>query len=273
MNAQNPLIEPMDRSASNNDMNNLHMKQDFLPTNINHNLSSSTTTTATSNNNNFNSNYTQPPPTQQRQQQHQQTNDYPLIAPFQHSIYPNYELSRRLPYAKKVMATATPASEITSASATTTTQPSMSLPNAQIIAASNNGNTTETTTKATTDDLQTPKPSSEQPQTVIPKPKVKITGDNVSSANIEEGYIQFVLEHDATYISDGIDSLVYAKRKFQSVPKTGDISYTTWDIYQLVLKLHKQEVCKHVLESRETYSWFCLIDQELVTISGSIRSS
>lgn len=72
--------------------------------------------------------------------------------------------------------------------------------------------------------------------------KAKITGDNVSCDTIEDGYIQFVLDHDPNYISDGIESLMYAKRKFSSVPKTGDLSYTTWDIYQLVLKLHKREV-------------------------------
>lgn len=73
-------------------------------------------------------------------------------------------------------------------------------------------------------------------------PKLTITGDNVNANNIEEGYVQFVLNHDPHYISDGIESLVYAKRKFLSVPKTGDISYTTWDIYELVLKLHNREV-------------------------------
>lgn len=73
-------------------------------------------------------------------------------------------------------------------------------------------------------------------------PKLTITGDNVNSDNIEEGYVQFVLNHDPNYISDGIESLVYAKRKFLSVPKTGDLSYTTWDIYELVLKLHRREV-------------------------------
>ncbi|KAI7873516.1 ARS binding protein 2-domain-containing protein [Mucor mucedo] len=85
------------------------------------------------------------------------------------------------------------------------------------------------------------------PPPIVKKPpekttKVTITGDNVSCDTIEDGYIQFVLEHDPNYISDGIESLMYAKRKFSSVPKTGDLSYTTWDIYQLVLKLHKKEI-------------------------------
>jgi hypothetical protein len=74
------------------------------------------------------------------------------------------------------------------------------------------------------------------------KPAVIITGDNVDGNNLEEGYIQFVLRHDANYIGDGIESLMYAKRKFSSVPKTGDLSYTTWDIFQLVQKLYTQEV-------------------------------
>ncbi|KAI8081948.1 ARS binding protein 2-domain-containing protein [Gilbertella persicaria] len=72
--------------------------------------------------------------------------------------------------------------------------------------------------------------------------KLTIHGDNVTAANIAEGYIQFVLSHDESYIGDGIESLVYAKRKFCSVPKTADITYSTWDIYQLVLKLHRREI-------------------------------
>lgn len=76
------------------------------------------------------------------------------------------------------------------------------------------------------------------------KNAIKVTGDNVTANNIEDGYIQFVSRHDPSYISDGIDSLVFTKRKFQNVPKTGDITYTTWDIYQLVLKLHRKEVKK-----------------------------
>ncbi|KAI9349953.1 ARS binding protein 2-domain-containing protein [Pilaira anomala] len=35
---------------------------------------------------------------------------------------------------------------------------------------------------------------------------------------------------------------MYAKRKFSSVPRTGDLSYTTWDIFSLVLKLHNREI-------------------------------
>ncbi|KAI7904574.1 uncharacterized protein BX663DRAFT_502839 [Cokeromyces recurvatus] len=76
--------------------------------------------------------------------------------------------------------------------------------------------------------------------------KGKITGENVTAENIEEGYIQFVTRHDPNYISDDIESLVYAKRKFNSVPKTGDLCYTTWDVYQLVLKLHQKEVYKYI---------------------------
>ncbi|KAI8367373.1 ARS binding protein 2-domain-containing protein [Choanephora cucurbitarum] len=72
--------------------------------------------------------------------------------------------------------------------------------------------------------------------------RLSVNGDNVTANNIAEGYIQFVLCHDESYIGDGIESLVYAKRKFYSVPKTADISYSTWDIYQLVLKLHKREI-------------------------------
>lgn len=117
------------------------------------------------------------------------------------------------------------------------------------------------------------------PPPIVKKPpekttKVTITGDNVSCDTIEDGYIQFVLEHDPNYISDGIESLMYAKRKFSSVPKTGDLSYTTWDIYQLVLKLHRKEVCVCVLLN----DLFCIlkyvhIDKKLVTISRSIRLS
>ncbi|KAI8094146.1 ARS binding protein 2-domain-containing protein [Thamnidium elegans] len=81
--------------------------------------------------------------------------------------------------------------------------------------------------------------------TMIKKPvmlKPVVTGETVCKDNIEDGYIQFVLTHDPNYISDGIESLMYAKRKFSSVPKTGDLSYTTWDIYSLVLKLHKRDI-------------------------------
>ncbi|KAK4517912.1 uncharacterized protein ATC70_001261 [Mucor velutinosus] len=276
MSGQDPLIEPMNQSTSNSDTNNSYMKQNFMPANINHNTSSPTTITATATNatptiDNNNNNYTQHTPTQQQQQhqhhqhqhqQQQQAKGYPLIAPFQRSIFQNFDLNNG-PSAQppqnltthfhkndhvqfntnKFVTTTTPASEMISASVATAAQPAIGLPNTQTLTTSNSGTTAETTTAtAATDGLQTPKSISEQLQTLIPKPTVKITGDNVTAANIEDGYIQFVLMHDASYISDGIDSLVYAKRKFQSVPKTGDISYTTWDIYQLVLKLHKQEI-------------------------------
>ncbi|KAI8973355.1 ARS binding protein 2-domain-containing protein [Mycotypha africana] len=85
-------------------------------------------------------------------------------------------------------------------------------------------------------------PLSEVNHTTPPSKKPRITGANVTAENIVDGYIQFVLSHDAAYINDGIESLVFAKRKFQSVPKTGDITYTTWDIFQLVKKLHHQEI-------------------------------
>ncbi|KAI9262980.1 ARS binding protein 2-domain-containing protein [Helicostylum pulchrum] len=81
--------------------------------------------------------------------------------------------------------------------------------------------------------------------TMIKKPVMLrpiVTGENVTKDNIEDGYIQFVLTHDANYISDGIESLMHAKRKFSSVPKTGDLTYTTWDIYSLVLKLHNRDI-------------------------------
>ncbi|KAL0089192.1 ARS binding protein 2-domain-containing protein [Phycomyces blakesleeanus] len=69
-----------------------------------------------------------------------------------------------------------------------------------------------------------------------------ITGKTVTSETLEDGYIQFVLRHDPDYIGDGIESLMYVKRKFSSVPKTGHLSYTTWDVYMLVRKLHHQEI-------------------------------
>lgn len=252
INGQDSLIEPMNQTTSTSDMNNLYLKQDFLPTNINQNTATTAATTTATNN------YTQLQQQQQQQQQLQQSKGYPLIAPFQRNIFQNFDLSNanhstppplapQLPqnltnfhkndHAQFNTNTSTTSKTSASDIAIVAAQSAISSPNVKVPITSNSNTTT-----TTTDDLQTPKPSLEQTQTVLPKPKVKITGDNVTSANIEEGYIQFVLEHDASYISDGIDSLVYAKRKFQSVPKTGDISYTTWDIYQLVLKLHKQEV-------------------------------
>ncbi|KAF7725876.1 hypothetical protein EC973_009208 [Apophysomyces ossiformis] len=73
-------------------------------------------------------------------------------------------------------------------------------------------------------------------------PVTRVTGENVNSSNIEDGYIQFVIHHDPQYIGDGIESLMYVKRKFSSVPRTGDLSYTTWDVFLLVKKLHNQEI-------------------------------
>ncbi|KAI8096295.1 ARS binding protein 2-domain-containing protein [Halteromyces radiatus] len=69
-----------------------------------------------------------------------------------------------------------------------------------------------------------------------------INGDNVTADNIEDGYVQFILHHDTDTIGDGIDGLMYARRKFSSVPRTGDLSYTTWDIFVLVNKLHNGEI-------------------------------
>lgn len=103
----------------------------------------------------------------------------------------------------------------------------------------NNNNTTEPKPPLTTTVVETRPIMDNRLQTAV-----KVTGDNVTASNIEDGYIQFVLRHDPTFVSDGIESLVFAKRKFQNVPKTGDITYTTWDIYQLVLKLHRKEVKK-----------------------------
>lgn len=69
-----------------------------------------------------------------------------------------------------------------------------------------------------------------------------INGTNVTKDNIEEGYVQFIWHNDPSYISDSIENLMYVKRKFSSVPKTGDLAYTTWDVYALVKKLHNNEV-------------------------------
>lgn len=117
------------------------------------------------------------------------------------------------------------------ASTSTSLSPSPSVPPAKIAPTTN-------TTTTTTNTIAAPVIVKKPPNV----PKLTITGDNVNANNIEEGYVQFVLNHDPHYISDGIESLVYAKRKFLSVPKTGDISYTTWDIYELVLKLHNREI-------------------------------
>ncbi|KAI9278270.1 ARS binding protein 2-domain-containing protein [Phascolomyces articulosus] len=73
-------------------------------------------------------------------------------------------------------------------------------------------------------------------------PILTITGETVTKDNIEEGYVQFVLHHDPQSINDSIESLMYVKRKFSSVPKTGDLSYTTWDVFTLVKKLHNQQI-------------------------------
>ena len=73
-------------------------------------------------------------------------------------------------------------------------------------------------------------------------PILTITGETVTKDNIEEGYVQFVLHHDPQSINDSIESLMYVKRKFSSVPKTGDLAYTTWDVFTLVKKLHNQQV-------------------------------
>ncbi|KAI7883553.1 hypothetical protein K492DRAFT_235343 [Lichtheimia hyalospora FSU 10163] len=69
-----------------------------------------------------------------------------------------------------------------------------------------------------------------------------INGTNVTKDNIEEGYVQFIWHNDPSYIGDSIENLMYVKRKFSSVPKTGDLAYTTWDVYALVKKLHNNEI-------------------------------
>ncbi|KAI8061580.1 ARS binding protein 2-domain-containing protein [Gongronella butleri] len=69
-----------------------------------------------------------------------------------------------------------------------------------------------------------------------------INGSNVTPETFEDGYLQFILHHDPESLGDAVDSLVYTRRKFASVPKTGDLSYTTWDIFVLVNKLHNQEI-------------------------------
>ncbi|KAI8645402.1 ARS binding protein 2-domain-containing protein [Parasitella parasitica] len=256
---QDSLIEPMNQATSASDMTNLYLKQDFLATNTNQNTTipaTTTTTTKTMTNttttiNNNSNNYTQQP------------KNYPLIAPFQRSVFHSFDLSNPAPPHPPVQTSQSIAADfhendnVQFNTNTFTTMPTaaseiaiaaaQSEVTSQIQTVSCNNSTksmtTPTTATALTNNPAPPGPSiSEQMHIQILKPTVKITGDNVTSANIEEGYIQFVLEHDASYISDGIDSLVYTKRKFQSVPKTGDISYTTWDIYQLVLKLHKQEI-------------------------------
>lgn len=99
-----------------------------------------------------------------------------------------------------------------------------------------------------------------------------INGTNVTKDNIEEGYVQFIWHNDPSYIGDSIENLMYVKRKFSSVPKTGDLAYTTWDVYALVKKLHNNEVCigNHVMISILT---FMTTDKELVTIGGKIGLS
>jgi hypothetical protein len=81
-----------------------------------------------------------------------------------------------------------------------------------------------------------------------------INGSNVTADNIEDGYIQFILHHDPDSIGDGIEGLMYIRRKFTSVPRTGDLSYTTWDIFVLVNKLHNRQVGKHGNVSTTTHS-------------------
>ncbi|KAG2224418.1 hypothetical protein INT45_002957, partial [Circinella minor] len=73
-------------------------------------------------------------------------------------------------------------------------------------------------------------------------PILTITGETVNKDNIEEGYVQFILHHDPQSINDSIESLMYVKRKFSAVPKTGDLAYTTWDVFTLVKKLHNQQI-------------------------------
>jgi hypothetical protein len=69
-----------------------------------------------------------------------------------------------------------------------------------------------------------------------------VTGENVNEDNIVDGYVQFVFAHDPMYASDDVDSIVYLKKKIMATPKTQDLTYSAWDIYALVMKLHSQEV-------------------------------
>jgi ARS binding protein 2 len=69
-----------------------------------------------------------------------------------------------------------------------------------------------------------------------------VTGENVSENNIVDGYVQFVFAHDPMYASDDTDSIIYLKKKILATPKTQDLTYSAWDIYALVLRLHVQEV-------------------------------
>lgn len=69
-----------------------------------------------------------------------------------------------------------------------------------------------------------------------------VTGENVAENNIVDGYVQFVFAHDPMYASDDTDSIIYLKKKILATPKTQDLTYSAWDIYALVLKLHVQEV-------------------------------
>lgn len=85
-------------------------------------------------------------------------------------------------------------------------------------------------------------------------PVLSITGETVNSENIEDGYLQFVLHHDPQYVGDNIENLLYVKRKFSSVPRTGDLSYTTWDVFVLVKKLHNQEVTLLLFSFFHTFS-------------------
>ncbi|KAI9469023.1 MAG: ARS binding protein 2-domain-containing protein [Benjaminiella poitrasii] len=84
--------------------------------------------------------------------------------------------------------------------------------------------------------------TTENPHSFIRKPKLTITGKNVTADNIEEGYLQFVSEHEQLFLNTDMDNPAYAKRRFHAVPKTGDLSYTTWEVYQLVLQLHRKEI-------------------------------
>ncbi|KAG2176861.1 hypothetical protein INT44_007525 [Umbelopsis vinacea] len=69
-----------------------------------------------------------------------------------------------------------------------------------------------------------------------------VTGENVAENNIVDGYVQFVFAHDPMYASDDTDSIIYLKKKILATPKTQDLTYSAWDIYALVLKLHVQEL-------------------------------
>jgi hypothetical protein len=236
MNGNDALIEPMNTVAMP-DTSNSFLKQDFTS-----NSATTTTTTTTAINNLA--------PTTNNTQQTYQT---PVnIAPFPPQ-FQGFDLST-LPSTNKPVNAATIAT-VKSATVASSVATGISMTNTpkSNTPAANSSETIAASAIAVS-------PSAEQnmiAQPIAPtsstlariRSRSKVTGENVTANNFEEGYVQFVLSHDANFIHDGIESLIYAKRKFQSVPKTGDLHYTTWDIYQLVVKLQHQEVIRYNLPS------------------------